>query len=106
VRAIRIVPFRVLHCLQLARSVSGFGLDGGSSKFDGTHAQKMELKLVRRVDEGADLFNHFRKPEPPRVPWRLWSSPASVESDNWIPHATTVSCLASNSTGVSSPSAL
>ena len=23
--------------------------------------------------------------EPPRVWWRLWSSPAFVESDNWIP---------------------
>lgn len=44
--------------------------------------------------------------EPRRVHRRLWSSPAAVESDNWIPHATTVSCLASNSTGVSIPSAL
>jgi len=44
--------------------------------------------------------------EPPRVHRRLWSSPAFVESSSWIPHATTVSCRASNSTGVSIPSAL
>jgi len=54
----------------------------------GEHASRMRELLSRHG------FEH------------VWSSPAFVESSSWIPHATTVSCRASNSTGVSIPSAL
>jgi hypothetical protein len=44
--------------------------------------------------------------EPPRVQWRLWSAPGSVESGSWILHATVVGWRVSNSIGLSMPSEL